>query len=228
MQIKEEEKLAKKKSSRLKAKEKPLDFILVITVLIMLSFGIVMVLSASSPWALAESGKSYSYVKTQGFSAILGLILMYIISKIDYRRYKNLDKVAYVVSLILLAAVLIPGLGKDAKGAVRWLNLKFISFQPSEVAKIGLVVFYAGYLTKNRENIGKLWEGFIRPILFLAPVLVILIFVQSHLSASVLIILIVAIMMLMSGSKLRYFLTFGSIGAMRRSRNTIHTCKILR
>ncbi len=198
----------KKQSSMLRTKEKPVDFILVVTVLIMLSLGLVMVLSASSPWALAESGKSYSYVKTQGFSAVLGLILMYIISKIDYKKYKNLDKVAYIASILILIAVLVPGLGKDAKGAVRWINLKFITFQPSEVAKVGIVIFYASYLTKNREDMGKLWGGFIRPILFLVPVLAILIFIQSHLSASILIILIVAIMMLMAGSKLRYFITF--------------------
>lgn len=218
--------MAKTKSSTLKTKEKPVDFILVITVLIMLSLGIIMVLSASSPSALAKSGKSYTYVKTQGISAIVGIILMLIISKIDYKSYKNLDKVAYIGSLMLIAAVVIPGLGVDAKGAVRWIDLKFTTFQPSEIAKIGLVIFYATYLTKNREKIGNLWDGFIKPILFLVPVLVILIFVQSHLSASILIILIVGIMMLMAGSKLRYFMTFGSIGVARRSRCALYTCKI--
>ena len=102
--------MTKAKSTKLKTKEKPVDFVLVITVLIMLALGVVMVLSASSPSALAESGTSYSYVKTQGFSAIVGLILMFIISKIDYKVYKNLDKVAYVGSILILAAVLIPGL----------------------------------------------------------------------------------------------------------------------
>jgi len=63
--------VAKKKSSMVRTKEKPVDFILVVTVLIMLSLGIIMVLSASSPSALAESGKSYKYVQTQGFSAIV-------------------------------------------------------------------------------------------------------------------------------------------------------------
>jgi len=216
--------LANKKSSKLKTKEKPVDFVLVATVLIMLSLGLVMVLSASSPWALAESGKSYSYVKTQGFSAILGLILMYIISKIDYKKYKNLDKIAYVVSVLILIAVLVPGLGRESKGAVRWIDLKFISFQPSELAKIGIVIFYAAYLTKNRENMGELWGGFIKPFLFLVPIVGILVGVQSHLSATILMVFIVSIMMLMAGSKLRYFITFGSAGAIRRRRIALYTC----
>lgn len=210
----------------LKIREKPVDFILIVTVLIMLSLGIVMVLSASSPSALAANGKSYTYVKTQATSAVLGLILMFIISKIDYKKYKYLDKVAYIFSIILLIAVLVPAFARDAKGAVRWLDLKFISFQPSEVAKIGLVIFYASYLTKNREKLGTLWIGFIKPILYLIPVLGILIGIQSHLSASVLIVLVVSVMMIMAGSKSRYFITFGSIGAARRRRNTIHTCEI--
>ena len=216
--------MTKTKSTKLRTKEKPVDFILVITVLVMLSLGIVMVLSASSPSALSETGTSYTYVKTQGFSAIVGLILMFIISRIDYKIYKNLDKVAYVASLLILAAVLIPNLGVEAGGAVRWIDLKFTTFQPSEVAKIGIVVFYAAYLTKHRDELGKLWGGFFKPILFLVPILFILIFVQSHLSASILIIFIVAIMMLMAGSKLRYFLTFGTLGAVRRRRSLIYTC----
>lgn len=209
---------------KLKTKVKPVDFVLVVTVLIMLALGIVMVLSASSPSALAESGKSYKYVKTQGISAIIGLICMYFISKIDYKKYKNLDIVAYVGSILLLLAVLIPGLGYTSNNATRWINLKFTTFQPSEIAKIGLVVFYAAYLTRNRDKLGKFWEGFVKPFLLLIPVILILIFVQSHLSATILIVLIVAIMMIMAGSKLRYFITFGLAGAVRWRRTFIHTC----
>lgn len=220
--------MTKTKSNELRTKEKNVDFILVVTVLIMLSLGVVMVLSASSPSALSESGNSYEYVKTQAFSAGLGLLLMYIISKIDYRIYKKFGNLAYLGAIGILALVLVPGLGHSSGGAVRWIKFgSSLTFQPSEAAKIALVVFYATYLTKHRDEIGKLWEGFLRPLMFLAPILAILIFIQSHLSASILIILIVAVMMLMAGSKLKYFITFGSVGAVRRWRSFIHTCKIL-
>ena len=207
-------------------KGKQIDFILVATVLIMLSLGIVMVLSASSPSSLAESGDAYSYVKTQGVSAIIGLILMLIISKIDYKKYKKFYKIAYFGTLIILLGVLVPGLRYESNGAARWINLKLTTFQPSEVAKVALVIFYAAYLSNNREKLGEFWEGFIKPLLYLIPVLAILIFIQSHLSASVLIALIVVVMMIIAGSKLKYFLIFGTAGAVRRRRTFIHTSKI--
>lgn len=94
-------------------------------------------------------------------------------------------------------------------GAKRWISLGFLSFQPSEVAKIGLIIFYAALLTKNKEHIGEMKKGFFYPLMFLLPVIAILIIVQNHLSATILIILIVSIMMLMAGSKMKYFLTFG-------------------
>lgn len=111
-----------------KYKSKPVDFTLCITVLLLLALGIVMVLSASSPAALSESGNSYSYVSKQALSAGIGLVAMWIISKIDYRKYKPLYKIAYIGSIVLLA--LVPIMGEDINGAKRWINLgplRFIS-----------------------------------------------------------------------------------------------------
>lgn len=86
-------------------KAKPVDFILCITVLLLLALGIIMVLSASSPSAFSETGDSYTYVKKQAISAVIGLVAMFIISKIDYRIYKHFYKVAYIGSIVLLAMV---------------------------------------------------------------------------------------------------------------------------
>ncbi|MDE5831021.1 MAG: FtsW/RodA/SpoVE family cell cycle protein [Clostridia bacterium] len=140
-----------------KLKEKQFDFILFITVLIMLALGIIMVLSASSPSSLAEGNDGYSYLKTQGLAALGGLVLMYIISKYDYKRYKKLDKLAYGLTIVLLFAVRIPGLGHESGGAWRWIWLipNRITFQPSEFAKIALVIFFASYLTDNRDKLRR-------------------------------------------------------------------------
>ena len=94
-----------------------------------------MVSSASAPSALAETGNSYSYVTTQAVSAVLGIILMLVISKIDYRFYKKFYKILYWVSIGLLAIVLIPGVGYAANGALRWIDLGFTTIQPSEIIK---------------------------------------------------------------------------------------------
>ena len=82
--------------------KEPIDFMLLAVVFIMLALGIIMVLSASSPTSLAETGSSYDYVKTQALSAVLGIIAMFVISKIDYRIYKKFDKIIYVVVIALL------------------------------------------------------------------------------------------------------------------------------
>ena len=198
-----------KTKNKEKINQKPLDFILCITVFLLLALGIIMVLSASAPSALSVYGNSYYYVARQAGFAIVGIILMFIISKIDYRIYKKLYKIAYWASLILLALVVFPGIGSGAKGATRWINLGFVSFQPSEIAKIGLIIFYAGYLSEHRTELGTFKEGFVKPLLYLVPPLIILFFLQDHLSACIIIVVIIAIMMLMAGSRLKYFLTAG-------------------
>ena len=89
--------------------KEPIDFILLAIVFTMLALGIVMVLSASSPTSLAETGSSYDYVKTQALSAVLGIIAMLIISKIDYRIFKKFDRLIYIGVIILLSSVALIG-----------------------------------------------------------------------------------------------------------------------
>ena len=92
-----------------------LDYILLITILLLLSLGVVMVLSASAPSSLSESGNSYTYFKKQFFFAIIGIILMLFVSKIDYRFYKKYYWMIYAVSVGVLLLVLVPGVRKVSK-----------------------------------------------------------------------------------------------------------------
>lgn len=190
------------------------DFILFITVLLLLALGVTMVLSASSPSALATTGSSYTYVLKQLISAAIGIVAMLTLSKIDYKKYASFYKIAYLVSLLALLLVLVPGLGRTVNGARRWINLPVVSsFQPSELTKIGLIVFYAVFLTKHKDELKNIWKGFLKPFLVLAPVILVLLGVQSHFSASVIIILVISVMMIVAGSKISHFVTFGTIGA---------------
>ena len=100
-----------------------MDYILFVTVLILLSLGVVMVLSASAPSALSETGKSYTYFIKQFACAIVGIIIMLFISKIDYRFYKKYYWLAYGASVLVLLLVLVPGLGKSVNGATRWIKI---------------------------------------------------------------------------------------------------------
>ena len=190
------------------------DFILFITVLLLLALGIIMVLSASSPSALATTGSSYTYVLKQLLSAAIGIVAMLVLSKIDYRTYSKFYKIAYIGAIGVLLLVLVPGLGRTVNGARRWINLPIVSsFQPSELTKIGLIVFFAFYLTKHKDELRNLLKGFFKPLLILAPVILVLLGVQSHFSASVIIILVVSVMMIVAGTRTAHFLSFGAVGA---------------
>ena len=144
------------------------------------------------------------------FSGILGIICMFIISKIDYRFYKKLYWPAYFISCGILLLVLIPGLGIDAGGAIRWVAVPGLGqFQPSELTKIGLIVFYAGYLSDHKDELRDFWKGFVKPLCFLIPPIAILFFIQNHLSASLIIGMITCVMMIIAGSKLIHFIVSG-------------------
>ncbi len=100
-----------------------MDYILFVTVLILLSLGVVMVLSASAPSALSQTGSSYTFFFKQFIFAVIGIVIMLFVSKIDYRFYKKYYWAIYVVSVLILLLVLVPGLGKSVKGATRWIQI---------------------------------------------------------------------------------------------------------
>ena len=203
--------MAKKKKERTFSSfvNNPIDFTLLITILLLLSIGLVMVLSASSPSALAEDGNSYSYFSKQLIFAILGIIAMLFISKIDYRFYQKFYKHAWVIAFILLALVLVAG--REINGAKRWIYITdTLSFQPSEIVKLLMIIFYAGILVKNRDQLNLYGKGFIKHMCFLAPI-ILLILLQPHFSASIVIIGICSIMMIMAGCKFWHFLATGGI-----------------
>ena len=190
----------------------PFDFTLVITILLLLSMGLVMVLSASSPSALAESGNSYAYFSKQLIFAILGVIFMAGISKIDYRFYQKFYKHAWWLSIILL--ILVKVMGTEVNGAKRWIKItETLSFQPSELVKFLMIIFYAGMLLKDRDELPLYWKGLVKHMLYLVPIIGLLL-LEPHLSASMVIIGIVCIMMIVAGCKFKHFALTGlGVGA---------------
>lgn len=185
----------------------PIDFTLVITILLLFGIGLVMVLSASSPSALSKYGNSYNYFSKQLLFAVLGLIFMYVISKIDYRFYKKFYKYAWILSVILLVAVKLAG--REVNGAKRWIYITdALSFQPSEIVKFLMIVFYAGILVKNRDDLKFYWKGLVKHMALLAPIIGLLL-LEPHLSASVVIIGITCVMMIVAGCKFKHFLFTG-------------------
>jgi cell division protein FtsW len=190
------------------------DFILCITVLVLLALGIIMILSASAPSSLSTNGNSYTYVGKQFASAIVGLVLMFIISKIDYRFYKKYYWPIYFASWIILLLVVVPGLGWSVKGATRWIKIGGLQFQPSELTKVGMIIFYAGYLSDHKSELTDFWRGYIRPLCFLIPPIGILFLVQNHLSVSLVLAIITIAMMVMAGCRIKHFAATGGVGLL--------------
>ena len=201
---------AQKKTS--KFVNKPFDFLLCIVIFILLALGIVMVLSASAPSALAETGKTYAYAGRQLLFGILGIVFMFIFSKIDYRFYKKFYWLIYFASWLILLLVLLPGLGVEANGAKRWVAIPGLGqFQPSELTKIGLIIFYAGYLSDHKDELKDFWRGFVKPFVFIIPPVLILYVIQNHLSASLIIFMITCVMLVISGARILYFILAGGV-----------------
>lgn len=189
-----------------------LDYILLIDILVLLALGVVMVLSASAPSSLVENDNSYVYFGKQAACAVIGIGIMLFISKIDYRFYKKYYWLVYFVTVFILLLVLVPGLGKSANGANRWIKIPVLGqFQPSELTKIGLIIFYAGYLTDHKKEINTFKRGFAYPMFWLIWPVAILYFVQNHLSAALVMGAVTSVMMLMAGTRIIYFIEAGAM-----------------
>jgi cell division protein FtsW len=137
---------------------------LLITVITLSIFGIIMIYSASSIWAQYKYNDQFKYVKAQALFFIVGLVLMYILSKVDYKIYEHKANKILLVCFILLILVLIPGIGKLRNGSRSWFGIGSLGIQPSEFAKIGLDIFVAKYLANNDARVKNIWDG-IMPIL---------------------------------------------------------------
>ena len=125
--------------------------ILIIT-LILSVLGIVMIYSSSYVWAEFKYGNAYKYVLQQGIFFIIGLFLLFFVSKIDYGFYKKYSNKFLFVCFILLVLVLIPGIGMVRNGSRSWFGIGGFGIQPSEISKIGLIIFVSKYLSNNDNN----------------------------------------------------------------------------
>lgn len=162
---------------------KKMDYPMLLVICILICFGLVILASASSYAALnTYSDSNYFLFRQLGF-ALLGICSMLIISKIDYNVYKKFAYLGYAISLLLMIAVLIPGIGVNVKGATRWLGVGILRFQPSEIMKIMLVIVVSTYIALNIKKINNIW-GYIPAALMFLGVCVVMYF-QNHLSGTV-------------------------------------------
>ena len=179
------------------------DFILLIVTLALVGVGIVMVYSTSAIMAGERFQDPYYFLKKQALFAGIGFILMILTLFFPYRILKRLAYPILIVSVLLLVAVLIPGIGYRAGGAMRWLKVQSVSFQPSEFAKLGLVIFLAYFLTKKDEKIRSFSFGFL-PTVLLSGLVVVLVAREPDLGAALFLSAMVFLLLFVSGARVIY------------------------
>ena len=161
---------------------KELDYLLIFLTLACTVFGIVMIFSASYYKSISEAGDPYVYLKRQSIWVALGFAGMWITSKIDYHVWGRLYKIIPVICLVLLGLLFTP-LGIEAGGAVRWIGVGPITVMPGEIAKLGLIVFVAGYFDRYPKRAYDFWKGIV-PVVIVAVAYAGLIMLQPNMSTA--------------------------------------------
>ncbi len=174
------------------------DPVLLISVMLLISIGLVAVYSASSILAEARYGDHYYFLKRQTVFCLFGVMLMILAKNINYLFYRKLVYVLLGLSLLLLVLLLVPGLGIKVGGAQRWIKFGFISLQPSEAAKLSLAIFMAYSMSKNVEHMGTFLNGLL-PHLLMAAIVIALILLQPDLGTAVIIGMWVLILLFVGG-----------------------------
>lgn len=132
------------------------DYTLLFVIIFLVCFGLVMLYSTSSYNAQIEYGDGTHYLKRQAFACCLGFAAMFVVSKIDYHVWKRLYGVAYIGAFLLCVSVIF--LGSNGNGSTRWFRLGPLSFQPSEFAKLAVIIFLATVISRMQKKIGDLKE----------------------------------------------------------------------
>ena len=175
-----------------------------ILVVLVAAFGVLMVYSASYYAAEKQFDDAFYFMKKQLVGFILGVVAMLAAGFFPYRNLKKLKWPALIVSLALLAAVFIPGLGVENYGATRWIGLGSITIQPSEIAKFGFIIFAAAYASENPERMKK-FAGML-PVLAAGGGICLLIIAEPNMSVTMVVGILMVAMLFLSGVKIRHFL----------------------
>ena len=191
-------------------KNKPLryyDYSLLFLIIFLLCFGLVMLYSTSSYYGFTRFNDSAYYVKKQLFATSLGIVAMYIVSIIPYQWWMKLASFGYIVAFVLCVAVIF--IGREAKGQSRWLQIGPLSFQPSELAKLAMILFFATVIYKAPKSLDT-WKNLLivgaMSIPMIAPIL------YNNLSTAIIIAGIVVCMLFVASPKSRYFVILAALG----------------
>ncbi len=190
----------------MKVKGQGFDTSILLLAVVLTCLGVVMVYSSSSIMAAKRYSDGFFFLKRQGVFAAAGLLIMFALMHLDYRKLRPLAVPALLGCIVLLVAVLIPGVGSSAGGAARWIPLGPINLQPAELAKLGLILYMAHSLTKKRDKIKSFKLGFI-PYMVVLAILLGLVLKQPDLGSAMIMGVVAMLMLLVAGTRLSYLLS---------------------
>lgn len=182
----------------------PIDLPFCLLVILLTGIGLVMLLSASFPSAYYINGDPTHYFVRQGIFAIAGIAAMFLISHFNYQRLRPLAKPLLYLAIILLVLVVIPGnpFAVTRNNATRWLGVgELFTFQPSEIAKVAVVVYFSNSISKKKDKMYTTRYGIV-PYLIIMGVIALFMLMEPHLSGTVLILGTGAVLMLVGGINL--------------------------
>ncbi|HUW03088.1 MAG TPA: putative lipid II flippase FtsW [Acidimicrobiales bacterium] len=174
--------------------------------------GVVMVLSASSVAALDEFGSTWYYFSRQLVWVALGMAVLFVAARVDYHRWAAMAAPMLVVAIAMLVAVLIPGVGVTVNGSTRWLGAGPIQVQPSEFAKLAVLLFVANLLARRAKHIRDP-RVTLRPVLLVSGLVAGLFMMQPNLGTTMVLAAIVISVLFVAGSPLPSLAGWGVIGA---------------
>ena len=193
--------------------KKRLEILLLISVVSLSIFGLIMIYSASYVWANYKFNDPYKFVKNQGLFFIIGTVLMFIISKIDYKLYYKKANIILITCFILLILVLIPGIGTVRNGSKSWFGIGSFGIQPSEFAKLGLIIFVSKYLANNESSVKNIKKG-VLPILGLTLLIFGIIMLQPDFGTGTIIVMSIIGLLFVGGVSTKFFLKIGLVGVL--------------
>ncbi|MCH5185999.1 MAG: putative lipid II flippase FtsW [Oscillospiraceae bacterium] len=189
-----------------------IDYTFLAIVIVMLSFGLIMILSASAPTARTKFDNPYYLFTKQLATSLIGIAAMIFMSKVDYNIFKKFTNAAVVFSTVLLIAVLIPGIGTLYNGARRWIEIGPIQIQPSEFMKLSIIMYIAKLSDNNPDSLTKM-SGIFR-CLFWIGLTVGLMSLETHMSGAVVIMSVGVLLMIVAGTPVyKIAFIFGPLGA---------------
>ena len=187
---------------------KEFDTTILLLAVVLTCLGVVMVYSSSSIVAAKRYGDGFYFLKRQGLFALLGFGVMIVAMQVDYHRLRPLAVPFLFGCVALMILVLVPGISSRAGGASRWIRLPGFSLQPSELAKLGLVLYMAHSLAKKKEKIKSFTLGFI-PYMVVLALLLLLLLLQPDLGSAITLGGVAMVMLLVAGTRLVYLASLG-------------------